>query len=211
MIEMVSTLTSNTVACVALFLCSCCTAGARIHFDDTTNLVSYMFLIGMGVSCAKLLLYPEPGLSTIERHRSECAVAGSLVVLVSSTMDLDLSLSSYVSWVLVLGFVTSHALGVDKVEPMVYVNVVLAFLRAPSVLNVAAFAFAYSGLVALQTATVTPLALEVDPRAGFINALRVAYLLHISGTWLGIGLIHVMIEFYRRYVPMISPFAQEVI
>jgi hypothetical protein len=187
---------------VGLFAASCGTAAVVVYLGALDALPVYVLLMGLGVVSVKLLLYPEEGMVRADRHKVECAASGSLVVLVTSAMDGEHVLAGYVSVILVVLFVVSHLVGMENMEPLVYLNVVLMFIRPPSVLNVVAFAVAYSGLVWLQLSTIMPLTLEADPRAGFVHAIRVAYLLHVSVTWVGIGLIHIMIEYYWRYVPV---------
>ena len=189
------------LALVGLFAASCGTAAMVVYLESLDPL-PYVLMVGLCVLSVKLLLYPDAAMVRAERHKVECAASGSLMVLVTSAMDAEHVLADYVSVILVAIFVVSHMVGVEKFEPFVYLNVVMVFMRPPSVLNVVAFAVAYSGLVWLQLSTIMPLTLEADPRAGFVHVIRVAYILHVSGTWVGIGLIHILIEYYWRYVPV---------
>lgn len=155
-------------------------------------------------AASKSLLFPDRTSTAPDRHMHACASAGALAVLVASSMKYVYVLPSPI----IAGyFLYTHMSG-GHVEPLTYINVGIALLGTPSALNVLVFAGTYAVLVCFQVSTIAPFA--GDPRAGVVSALRIAYILHLSETWLGLGLIHIMIEYYRRFVPILTPIVATV-
>lgn len=148
-------------------------------------------------------------LGCFDRHLWTSVAVASIIILQSVTLEKDVSpialaVGSFLSTLGIPVFLIAHLTG-ERNKVLIFINILLIWIRPESVINVIGFVISLIFMLIVQLSKISRVTLMYDKEAALSPILRTMHLLRIDRYWVGVGLIHVMIEYYRRHVPIEVP------
>ena len=186
-----------------VFIVAASVAACLCFVDDTF----YIIAAGPATAYAMYsLVLTDYGANHLERHLW-CAVSLATLIIFQSVLvqecaidGIGCKLEKFISSLSLPIFIIAHVFG-ERNEVLGAINLFLCWRRPPvGVLNVIAFAITLIAMLVLQLSRISRITLVYDKGAAFTAVLRTCHLLRVDGPWICIGLIHVMIEYYRRHM-----------
>lgn len=152
------------------------------------------------------LVISDYGTNHVERHLWLATSLATLIVFQSVSVQecvvggIGCKLEKFLSVLSIPIFLVAHVFG-ERNEVLGLINIFLCWRRTPvGVFNVIAFAITLIAMLILQLSRISRITLVYDKGAALTPVLRTCHILRADGMWICIGLIHIMIEFYRRHM-----------
>ena len=152
------------------------------------------------------IVISDYGTNHVERHLWLAVSLAVLIIFQSVSVrecvadGIKCKLEQFFSALSLPIFIVAHIFG-ERNEILGLINLFLCWRRTPvGVLNVVAFAITLIAMLVLQLARISRITLVYDKGAALTPVLRTCHILRADGPWICIGLIHIMIEFYRRHM-----------